>query len=505
MTNATSAGGPPESDLSFPESGNRLRRYCRPRDLAEALDALAAGGARARAVAGGNDVLRELRIVPQPTEVLVDLGRVAELGTGIETGADGTLRLGALVTHQDIIESPLIEQVAPLLAEACRCVGSPSLRRRATLVGNVVSGRARSDTLCALVALGATVEIASPAGKRKVNALDLDASSPRIARDEIVTALSLAAPPADRRWAYVRFAPRAGMTPARVCSALVVELDSNLVVDGARIVAAGRNHGRRRLHEVEQLLLGRRLDGSLIDGPLIEEASRCARESSDLHSAETYERRLVGVAVARGLRRLLETPPPATAAGSAAPARRKAFAVESGPARLDLTAAPTLSAQVNGAAVEAPLRSGPRLIDWLRGDLELTGTKEACGEGACGSCTVLLDGAATLSCLVPATAAEGATITTVEGLGCGEPHAEPLHALHPLQQAMLDHGAVQCGFCTPGFLMAAVALLAADPAPDAARIDDALGGNLCRCTGYRAIVEAIESVSLVRRARSTAP
>ncbi len=492
MTAEKTGAGDLESDLSFPESGNRLRRYCLPSNLAEAFDALTADGEHARAVAGGNDVVRELRTVPQPTEVLVDLSRVTELTTDIETTADGRLRLGALVTHQDVVESALLDQLAPLLSEACGCVGSPTLRRRATLVGNVVGGHAVSDTLCALVALEATVEIASPSGVRTVSVAELDATTPRIARAEIVTALSFATPSPAQRSAYVRFAPRGGMTPARVNVALLLDLDSDLAVGRARIVACGQNHGRRRLHEVEELLVGRRLDDALI-----EEASRCARASAWLTPPDLYERRLFGVAVSRGLHRLLQTPPSVTSSAAPAPARRRTSGGEIRRAQLDLTASPILSADVNGSAIQAPLRAGPRLLDWLRGDLGLSGTKEACGEGVCGSCTVLLDGVPTLSCLVPAPAADGTTITTVEGLHSGEVPAEPLHEL---QQALLDHGAVQCGFCTPGFLMAAVALLAVDATPDKARIDDALGGNLCRCTGYRAIVEAIESVT-----RRTAP
>jgi carbon-monoxide dehydrogenase small subunit len=149
---------------------------------------------------------------------------------------------------------------------------------------------------------------------------------------------------------------------------------------------------------------------------------------------------------------------------------------------------------VNGhrARVEtAPMR---RLLDVLREDLGLTGTKEGCGEGECGACAVLLDGELVNACLVPACQADGRAVTTVEGL------AGPRDALHPLQQAFWERGAAQCGICTPGMLLAAAALLRREPHPSAARIREGLAGNLCRCTGYVKIVEAVAAAARARRA-----
>jgi carbon-monoxide dehydrogenase small subunit len=163
----------------------------------------------------------------------------------------------------------------------------------------------------------------------------------------------------------------------------------------------------------------------------------------------------------------------------------------------------TLTMMVNGEEVVVPVEPSAMLVEVLRDQLELTGTKVACGEGECGACTVLLDGEPVNSCLVPALKAQGREVTTVEGLAYppqppAAPDRGPLQGgeqLHPLQKAFVEHGAVQCGYCTPGMLMLAKALLDRNPDPTEDEIRLAISGNLCRCTGYAKIVEAIESVA----------
>ena len=139
---------------------------------------------------------------------------------------------------------------------------------------------------------------------------------------------------------------------------------------------------------------------------------------------------------------------------------------------------------LNGERVEIAIKPSAILLDVLRDQLGLTGAKEACGEGECGACTVLLDGKAVNSCLIPAMKAMNKEVLTIEGLAKDD-------KLHPIQQAFIEHGAVQCGFCTPGMILAARALLDQNPNPTEKEVKIGLSGNLCRCTGYVKIVEAV--------------
>ncbi len=147
-----------------------------------------------------------------------------------------------------------------------------------------------------------------------------------------------------------------------------------------------------------------------------------------------------------------------------------------------------ISFTVNGVLREIAVEPRQTLLEVLREDLHLTGTKQGCGIGDCGGCTVLVDGVATFSCLTLAIQVEGCEIETVESLAENG-------QLNELQQAFVDQGAVQCGFCSPGMLMSATELLRRNPHPDEAEIRRAISGNLCRCTGYQKIVEAIQSVA----------
>ncbi len=149
----------------------------------------------------------------------------------------------------------------------------------------------------------------------------------------------------------------------------------------------------------------------------------------------------------------------------------------------------TLRFTLNGHPQEVEVSPELTLLQLLREHFQLTGAKEGCGVGECGACTVMVDGRALSSCLLPALEVEGCQVLTVEGL------AGPDGSLDPIQEAFVEHGAIQCGFCTPGMVMSAKALLERNPHPDENQIRTALEGNLCRCTGYTQIIEAVKSAA----------
>jgi len=149
-----------------------------------------------------------------------------------------------------------------------------------------------------------------------------------------------------------------------------------------------------------------------------------------------------------------------------------------------------ISFNLNGSTTQVEVPADRRVVDLLREDLELTGTKEGCGAGECGACTILVDGESRLSCLMLAAQLQGRSIITIEGLAPPEDGT-----LHPVQEAFIEHGAVQCGFCTPGMVLSAIDLLQRNPAPDRNAIRRGLSGNLCRCTGYMNIVDAVAAAA----------
>ena len=155
-----------------------------------------------------------------------------------------------------------------------------------------------------------------------------------------------------------------------------------------------------------------------------------------------------------------------------------------------------ISTVINGRQTEAAVKPNQTLLEWLRDDLHLRGSVEGCGVGVCGSCTVLVDGRAVSSCLMLATNIEGKQVTTIEGLGAGD-------ELDPVQQAFLDNQAFQCGYCTPGMIMATKALLSSNPQPTETEIRDYLSGNICRCGTYKEVLAAIKSLSEKNSANPT--
>ena len=466
--------------------------YESPSVVEEALALLARHRERARLIAGGTDLVLEIRRgVRSGVEVLVDISRVAGLD-GIRQDADGMIHLGPLVTHADVVSSDLIWDRALPLAQASMEVGAPPLQARSTVVGNLVTASPANDTISALTALDARLDIRSERGERQEALADFYPGIRRttLAPDEMVTGVSFRGLDESQSGVFVKLGLRMAQAISVVHMALVVARDASGVTTMARIALGSVAPVIVRSPEAERELMARRLDEAAI-ASAAQAAARAINPIDDLRGTADYRRWATEVMVRRAL----------TAIGDgderhSTPARPVHF----GASRQATLArahshrdGDAIEAKVNGVPVATRDGGDLTLLDWLRdvagpaAGLSLTGTKEGCAEGECGACLVFLDSEAALSCLTPAPRAHGAEIVTVEGLG--------VDGLSPIQAAFCRTGAVQCGYCTPGFLMSATKLLERLPDPTTDEISTALSGNLCRCTGYYSIVEAVSEAA----------
>ena len=513
--------------------GEPIRRYVAPASLADALDILAELGPAARPVAGGTDLLLELSRGARPgVETLVDLSAVAGLDAITVTGGQGgrgqgegrgRVELGPLVTHGAVVGHDRLRAAALPLAQACLEVGGPPLRNRATVAGNVVTASPANDTISALMALGAELTLASVRGERTVAVSDFFTGyrTTVLEPDELVTKIAFDAldestgganegrddagrpsiafgslgesPNGGRRGVFVKLGLRRAQAISVVHAAAVGRFGADGEVEDLILALGSVGPVVVTVPAATELARGRRLEEAAAE--VAEAAAADVEPIDDLRATAQYRTRTVKVAVERALRTLA-----AGAEASAWPAFPPRLAASGQPVRpgprRDLTDGDHIEATVNGRRRRAAGAASATLLDWLRDELGLTGTKEGCAEGECGACTVHLDGRAVLACLTPAARADGAAVVTVEGLAADGD-------LHPVQAAMEARGGVQCGFCTPGFVMSAAKLIEEAPSPTDEQVAHGLSGNLCRCTGYYPIIAAVKAAATASGAGAT--
>lgn len=472
------------------------KHYHAAASISDAVVLLAEFGTRARLVAGGTDIIIEMERGQRPgVDTLIDISRIPNLDAITIEG--DVIRLGALVTHNQVVGSADIQAHAFPLAQAAWEVGAPQIRNRGTIAGNLITASPANDTITPLWALNASVTLTSVRGERTVPLRQFYTGARRtiMQPDEMLTAISVPMLKANERGMFIKL----GLRRAQAIS--VVNIAAVLSFDGDRVTHAALSYGSVAptiisAPEVEAYLVGKPLTSSVIAqaGKL---AVGAARPIDDVRSTGEYRSAMIRVLTTRALTALADATE--RAAWPADPAmlwgETHAHVTATLPVALRHQEAQTIQTTINGQATTLTTGHHKTLLRLLREDAHLPGTKEGCAEGECGACTVFLDGVAVMACMVPAPRAHMAEIVTVEGLAHDG-------ALHPVQRAFVAAGAVQCGYCTPGFVMAGAKLLEEHPQPTKAQIEQSISGNLCRCTGYYKIVEAIREASDATKAAS---
>jgi carbon-monoxide dehydrogenase medium subunit len=458
--------------------------------LDEAAKLLDEQAGKARIVAGATDLMLELeRGIRPEINVLIDITRIPRLDV-IEQDSQGWVHLGPLVTHNHCASSPLIVDNAFALAQACWQIGAPQIRNRGTVAGNLITASPANDSIPALMALGAQVTLRSVEGERVV---PLDAFYEGVRRtvmrqDEVLVDISFPKPPRGTRSTFYKLALRRAQAISVVNAAVVLEMDGDSV-RSARIALGSVAPTVIRAAGAESYLQGKRLTADTIEHCAVL-AVEAAKPIDDLRGSAGYRSEMVRISTLRSLRALMggkerENYPevPVMLWGT-----NEYHWSEELPGLIEHNLGTTINTTVNGKqhSVEGGVEKS--LLRFLREDLGLTGTKEGCAEGECGACTVFLDGMAVMACLVPAPRAHGAEIITIEGL-------DDNGKLHAVQSAFIEEGAVQCGYCTPGFVMSGAKLLEEKKRPTRMDIEQAISGNLCRCTGYYKIISALDLAS----------
>jgi xanthine dehydrogenase iron-sulfur cluster and FAD-binding subunit A len=468
------------------------KNYIQAKSIEEAIQALANHSQESRIIAGGTDLILEIeRGVRKGINTIIDITCIPSLDQIVEDDA-GVIHMGPLVTHNHVVASPLLRENAYALLQSCWEVGSPQIRNRGTIAGNLVTASPANDSISPLMAFDASVVLKSTRGERSVRLADYYTGVRKTVMepDEVITDIFFTAPGGDHQSYFIKTALR----KAQAISVINISVVGK--VSGGKIQEPKITLGAVAPTIIHAQAAEEYLDGQTLSDDVIAQAAELTAQAaspiSDVRGSSDYRSYMVGVIAKRALSALRDgvdkTPIPES------PILLMGDGLYVKPTKASWDGS-EIHTWINGKEYHFTTGFDKTLLNLIRDEAGLAGTKEGCAEGECGACTVFLDGRAVMSCLVPAPRAHGAEIVTIEGLSNNG-------QLHPVQQSFIDHGAVQCGFCTPGFLMSAAKLLEERDTPTQAEIKQSITGNLCRCTGYYKIIEAIDSAS--RQQKETA-
>lgn len=467
--------------------------YIQPRSIDETVGLLAQHAPNARVINGGTDLLIEIERKIRSPQIVIDVSRIP--GLDEIRFEDGMFHLGAGVTHNQVVGNELLRAHAYPLARACWEVGAPQIRNRGTIAGNLITASPANDTITPLWAMGAWLTLRSKArGERQISLEEFmhGVRKTALEPDEMLTEISFSALKENEGGTFIKLGLRRAQAISVVNAAVVLgwhdsKIETAWITLGSvapTIVAA---------QQAQTFLVGKSLDDATI-AEAAHLAMSAARPIDDIRGTAAYRREMVRTLVSRALKQLRDQTERADF-----PARPiMLWGSTSGRFKPHDHATEThhsestdlIETTVNGKKYSVPGASDKTLLRFLREDMNLNGTKEGCAEGECGACTVFLDGIAVMSCMVPAARAHHARIVTIENL-------KQDGKLHPVQQSFIEEGAVQCGYCTPGFIMSAAKLLEEFPHPSRDDAKQAITGNLCRCTGYYKILDAIEKAGRI--------
>lgn len=462
--------------------------YVNATSIPQVLQLLAKKQNQARIVAGATDLLLEIeRGARKGINTLVDISRIPHQDE-ITLDENGVVHLGPMVTHNHCLGSKIIHDYAFPLARAAWEVGSPQIRNRGTIAGNLVTASPANDTITPLMALNCVLTLRSVRGDRLVALRDFYTGVRRtvMADDEMLVDIAFTGMGVNQRGTFVKLALRQAQAISVVNVTVVLTLEDS-VIQNASITLGAVAPTIIHANQAEEYLKGKKLDETAA-AQAARLACESARPISDLRSSAWYREDMVQITTLRALRSLVKNnqydgfpvKPPLLWG--------KSQSDHLNPGDYSYTVGDPILTEINGKPYHFTGGHDKNLLHFLRDEAGLMGAKEGCGEGECGACTVFLDGKAVMACLVPAPRAHGARIVTIEGISAN-------NQLHPVQEAFIQEGAVQCGYCTPGFIMSAVKLLEENTNPDRETIRQAITGNLCRCTGYYKIINAIERAS----------